>query len=184
MSKSGWKAKPMASVSRDLKAVLPRRLSIWAGLGAIVLALNSLSAFARDHALMINISPSLPYWAIWLDRTATPKRGDIILFDPPPSQLLEKHFGKEPKPFGKHVMGVAGDRVTKNKRIFYVNGKPVATAKTHSKRGEPLELGPTGVIPPGCVFVATSHKDGFDSRYASIGWICRPRIFGVGRPIL
>jgi conjugal transfer pilin signal peptidase TrbI len=157
MSKSGWKAKPMASVSRDLKAVLPRRLSIWAGLGAIVLALNSLSAFARDHALMINISPS---------------------------QLLEKHFGKEPKPFGKHVMGVAGDRVTENKRIFYVSGKPVATAKTHSKRGEPLELGPTGIIPPGCVFVATAHKDGFDSRYAAIGWICRQRIFGVGRPIL
>jgi conjugal transfer pilin signal peptidase TrbI len=174
----------MASVSRDLKAVLPRRLSIWAGLGAIVLALNSLSAFARDHALMINISPSLPYWAIWLDRTATPKSGDIILFDPPPSQLLEKHFGKEPKPFGKHVMGVAGDRVTENKRIFYVSGKPVATAKNHSSRGEPLELGPTGVIPPGCVFVATAHKDGFDSRYAAIGWICRPRIFGVGRPIL
>jgi conjugal transfer pilin signal peptidase TrbI len=174
----------MASVSRDLKAVLPRRLAIWAGLGAIVLALNSLSAFARDHALMINISPSLPYWAIWLDRTATPKRGDIILFDPPPSELLEKHFGKEPKPFGKHVTGVAGDRVTENKRIFYVNGKAVATAKTFSKRGEPLELGPTGIIPPGCVFVATAHKDGFDSRYAAIGWICRPRIFGVGRPIL
>lgn len=174
----------MASVSRDLKAVLPRRLSIWAGLGAIVLALNSLSAFARDHALMINISPSLPYWAIWLDRTSTPKRGDIILFDPPQSELLEKHFGKEPKPFGKHVMGVAGDRVTEHKRIFYVSGKPVATAKTHSKRGEPLELGPTGIIPPGCVFVATAHKDGFDSRYAAIGWICRQRIFGVGRPIL
>lgn len=174
----------MASVSRDLKAALARRLTIWAGLGAIALALTGLSAFARDHALMINISPSLPYWAIWLDRTATPKSGDIILFDPPPSQLLEKHFGKEPKPFGKHVMGVAGNRVTENKRIFYVNGKAVATAKTHSSRGEPLELGPTGIIPPGCVFVATSHKDGFDSRYAAIGWICRPRIFGVGRPIL
>jgi conjugal transfer pilin signal peptidase TrbI len=174
----------MVSISRDLKAVLPRRLSIWAGLGAIVLALNSLSAFARDHALLINISPSLPYWAIWLDRTATPKRGDIILFDPPPSELLENHFGKEPKPFGKHVMGVAGDRVTESKRILYVNGKPIARAKAHSKRGEQLELGPTGIIPPGCVFVATAHKDGFDSRYAAIGWICRPRIFGVGRPIL
>jgi conjugal transfer pilin signal peptidase TrbI len=174
----------MASVSRKSRIDVPRRLAFWAGLGASMLALTSLSAFARDHALMINISPSLPHWAIWLDRTATPKRGDVILFDPPPSELLEKHFGKEPKPFGKHVMGVAGDRVTENKLIFYVNGKAVATAKTHSSRGEPLELGPTGIIPPGCVFVATAHKDGFDSRYAAIGWICRPRIFGVGRPIL
>lgn len=174
----------MPSVSCDIKAALPRRLTIWAGLGAVALALTTLSAFARDHALMINISPSLPHWAIWLDRSAQPQRGDIILFDPPPSELLQKHFGKEPKPFGKHVMGVAGDRVTQNNRIFYVNGKPVATAKTHSSRGEPLDLGPTGIIPPGCVFVATAHKDGFDSRYAAIGWICRPRIFGVGKPIL
>lgn len=174
----------MASVSREHRMALPRRLIIWSTMGAIALALTGLSAFARDHALMINISPSLPHWAIWLDRTVQPKRGDIILFDPPPSELLEKHFGKEPKPFGKHVMGVAGDRVTENNRTYFVNGKPVATAKTHSRRGEPMELGPTGIIPPGCVFVATTHKDGFDSRYAAIGWICSQRIFGVGRPIL
>ena len=30
----------------------------------------------------------------------------------------------------------------------------------------------------------TAHKDGFDSRYAAIGWICAKRILGVGRPIL
>ena len=50
--------------------------------------------------------------------------------------------------------------------------------------GEPLALGPTGTVPRGCYFVTTEHKDGFDSRYAAIGWICAPRILGVGRPIL
>lgn len=174
----------MASVSSVYPKTLPRRLIIWAVLAAIALALTGLSAFARDHALMINISPSLPYWAIWLDRNATPKRGDIILFDPPPSALLERHFGKEPKPFGKRVLGVAGDNITERNRTFFVNGKAVALAKTHSRIGEPLKLGPTGIIPSGCAFVGTSHKDGFDSRYAEIGWICRQRIFGVGRPIL
>jgi conjugal transfer pilin signal peptidase TrbI len=39
-------------------------------------------------------------------------------------------------------------------------------------------------VPRGCYFVTTGHKDGFDSRYAAIGWICRQRILGVGRPIL
>lgn len=160
------------------------RLLLWAGLGATALSLSAFADFARDHALLINVSPSLPYWAIWLERGATPGRGDIILFDPPPSDLLTKHFGEKPKPFGKRVIGMPGDRVTQQARTYFVNGKPVAKAKALSLRGEPLALGPTGIVPRGCFFVATDHPDGFDSRYAVIGWICRSRILGVGRPIL
>ena len=161
-----------------------RRLALWVGIGAGALALSSLAAFGQGHALMINASPSLPYWAIWLDRDSVPARGDIILFDPPSSPLLEKHFGKEPKPFGKRVSGVPGDIVTEKGRVFFVNGKLVAKAKLNSRLGEALALGPTGAVPKGCYFVTTEHKDGFDSRYAAIGWICRQRILGVGRPIL
>jgi conjugal transfer pilin signal peptidase TrbI len=160
------------------------RLALWGGLGAAALALSTLSAFARDHALMINASPSLPYWAVWLTRGAMPQRGDIILFDPPASPLLAKHFGSEPKAFGKRVSGVPGDVVTERNRAFFVNGRLVARAKPRSRLGEPLALGPTGTVPRGCYFVTTGHKDGFDSRYAAIGWICAPRILGVGRPIL
>ncbi|HQK96313.1 MAG TPA: conjugal transfer protein TraF, partial [Armatimonadota bacterium] len=36
----------------------------------------------------------------------------------------------------------------------------------------------------GCYFVATDHKDGFDSRYAAIGWICARSVLGVGRAVL
>ena len=160
------------------------RLALWGGLGAAALVLSTLSAFARDHALMINASPSLPYWAVWLTRGAMPQRGNIILFDPPASPLLVRHFGSEPKPFGKRVSGVPGDVVTEKGRAYFVNGRLVARAKPTSRLGEPLALGPTGRVPPGCYFVTTEHKDGFDSRYAAIGWICRPRILGVGRPIL
>jgi conjugal transfer pilin signal peptidase TrbI len=173
---------------RSGKVLLPSaaspRLIIWASLGAIALSLSTLTGFARDHALLINVSPSLPYWAIWLDRGANPARGEIILFDPPPSDLLTNHFGLKPKPFGKRVVGMPGDRVTQQARTYFINGKPVAKAKMRSMRGEPLALGPTGILPTGCFFVATEHPDGFDSRYAAIGWICRPRILGVGRPIL
>lgn len=160
------------------------RFALWGGLGAAALALSTLSAFARDHALMINASPSLPYWAVWLTRGAVPERGDIILFDPPASKLLIRHFGEEPKPFGKRVSGVPGDLVTEKDRAFFINGRLVARAKPTSRFGEPLALGPTGRVPRGCYFVTTEHKDGFDSRYAAIGWICAPRILGVGRPIL
>lgn len=160
------------------------RLALWGGVGAVALALSSLSAFAGDHALMINASQSLPYWAVWLTRGAEPQRGDIILFDPPASSLLVKHFGGEPKPFGKRVSGVPGDVVTERNRAFFVNGRLVAKAKPRSRLGEPLALGPTGIVPRGCYFVTTEHKDGFDSRYAAIGWICRDRILGTGRAIL
>jgi conjugal transfer pilin signal peptidase TrbI len=82
------------------------------------------------------------------------------------------------------VTGVPGDVVTERNRAFFVNGRLVAKAKPRSRLGEPLALGPTGIVPRGCYFVTTEHKDGFDSRYAAIGWICAPRILGVGRPIL
>lgn len=160
------------------------RLALWAMLGVGLLGLTMTSRFAETHALMINASPSLPYWAIWLDRSATPARGDLIVFVPPRSALVTRHFGAEPQPFGKRVLGVAGDRVTEQNRMFFVDGKPVALAKTASRLGEPLALGPTGTIPKGCYFVATEHKDGFDSRYAAIGWICAPQVLGVGRAVL
>ncbi len=160
------------------------RLALWAGLGGAALALGATTDFASNHALMINASPSLPYWAIWLDRGAVPARGDLILFDPPPSALLTRHFGAAPQPFGKRVMGVGGDVVTEKDRTFFVGGKAVAIAKTASRLGEPLALGPTGTIPKGCYFVATGHRDGFDSRYAAIGWICAKSVLGVGRPVL
>jgi conjugal transfer pilin signal peptidase TrbI len=174
----------MASAEPLLRSRFLARLVLWAGLGGAVLALSALATFARTHALMINASPSLPHWAIWLERGAAPQRGDIVLFDPPPSPLLTRHFGEEPQPFGKRIAGVPGDRVTRHGRTFFVNGKPVAKAKTHSRFGEWLALGPTGTMPPGCYFVTTGHKDGFDSRYAAIGWICRDRILGTGRAML
>ena len=174
--------RPSSRIARLLARM--SRLTLPAAVGAGALALGAMSGFAETHALMINASPSLPYWAIWLDRTGTPKRGDLIVFMPPRSALVTRHFGAKPLPFGKRVLGVAGDRVTEKDRKFFVNGKPVAQAKVTSRLGEPLALGPTGKIPKGCYFVGSEHKDGFDSRYAAIGWICRPSVIGIGRAVL
>ena len=160
------------------------RIALLAGLGAGAMALTALHGFAQSHALMINASPSLPYWAIWLAKDAAPARGAIVLFAPPPSKLLTAHFGDKPQPFGKRVLGMPGDVVTRHGRTFAINGEVVATAKPVSRKGEALALGPTGTIPEGCYYVGTDHPDSFDSRYAAIGWICKNRILGVGRPIL
>lgn len=184
MWRGAWPGFAMRSPDILARSAVARRLVLLAGLGAGALALTALGAFGRDHALMINASPSLPYWAIWTTKGAVPQHGDIILFVPPASRLIEAHFGDGPKPFGKVVSGVPGDIVTRKNRAFFVNGRHVATAKPASRRGELLALGPTGTVPKGCYFVTTPHKDSFDSRYAAIGWVCKSRILGTGRPIL
>ena len=61
----------MLPADRLIRSASARRLMLWGGLGAGALALSSLAAFAQGHALMINVSPSLPYWALWVTRGAT-----------------------------------------------------------------------------------------------------------------
>ncbi len=165
----------------------PARRRLWSLLALLTLGLllfQSIAAWKRSHAFLVNASDSLPNWAFLLETKAPPARGDLIFFRAPSGPVIERHFGPGEHMFGKHVLGQPGDVVTVEGRTFFVNGKAVATAKTHSRLGEPLALGPTGTIPYGCYFVATGHKDGFDSRYALIGWICRDRIVGTGEAIL
>ena len=154
------------------------------GVALGVFAYTGLDHWARSHIFLINTTASLPNWAFLVDRERTPSRGDLIFFLPPASALLRAHFGARPIPFGKIVSGIAGDTVTRKGRAFFVNGRYVATAKPVSRRGERLDAGPVGEVPRGCYFVATPHPDSFDSRYAVIGWVCRPRILGAGMPIL
>ena len=180
-------AAPLLTLLASRPPTAPRRSRIYAGLilvfGGIAL-FQGISAWKASHAFLINTSPSLPNWAFVLETKAPPARGALIFFRPPVSDVLTRNFGKKPQLFGKRVYGVGGDTVTRDGRTFFVNGKAVAVAKTHSRKGEPLALGPVGVIPHGCYFVGTPHKDGFDSRYALIGWICRDRIVGTGTPVL
>ena len=165
----------------------PRRRRVYAALILIFGGITLFQAITRwktSHAFLINVSPSLPNWAFVLETKAPPARGSLIFFRPPTSPVLVNNFGTKPMLFGKHVYGVAGDVVALEGRTFFINGKPVAIAKAKSRRGEPLALGPVGVIPYGCYFAGTPHTDGFDSRYAIIGWICRDRIVGTGSTIL
>ena len=160
------------------------RYALLGGLGAAALALTGLHRFAGAHAFMLNVSPSLPYWALWLESGSLPQRGQILVFDPPRSALLEAHFGIRPRPFAKYALGMPGDTVTRVGRRYFVGCREAALAKSVTRRGEALALGPTGILPHGCYFVGTPHPDSFDSRYGEIGWICGAQILGVARPIL
>jgi conjugal transfer pilin signal peptidase TrbI len=150
--------------------------------GTIVL--SSINDWREAHGFSINTTDSLPNWAFVIERGRLPVLGDYVVFDPPRVPLVIRHFGPKPQLFGKIVYGVAGDVVTHDGSIVRINGSAVARMKPRTRFGEPLTPGATGTIPPGCFFAGTPHKDGFDSRYAEIGFVCRRQIVGIGKPLL
>lgn len=160
-----------------------RRYALYAAAAVVLGGYASIADWRDRHAFLINATTSLPNWAFVLETKRAPARGELVFFNPPRSALLQRHFGEHPL-FGKIAYGVGGDVVTRDGRAFFVNGRRVAIAKVTSRFGEPLALGPNGTIPAGCFFVGSPHKDGFDSRYGAIGWICQRSIVGVGSPIL
>lgn len=145
---------------------------------------SSLAAWQKQHALVINATESLPNWAFLVTLGKFPSRGDYVVFDPGRDPLTIKHFGARPSPFAKITYGLPGDVVTRNGNEVFVNGKLVGRTKPLTKQGEPLAVGPVGVIPQGCVYAGSPHKDGFDSRYRAIGFVCRDRLLGVGEAVL
>ena len=163
--------------------MLPRWRTL-AAIGVAGLAWATIHDWSQRHAFMINTSESLPNWAFFVEKRVMPRLGQYAFFRVRETPLIRAHFGEHPQPFGKLVYGVAGDLVTREGRMVLVNGSPVAVLKAVSKRGEVLAAGPVGRVPPGCYFLATPHKDGFDSRYADIGWVCAPQIVGTGVPVL
>jgi conjugal transfer pilin signal peptidase TrbI len=162
-----------------LRGLFGGALVIGAGLG-----LQSLHAWHDRHAIFINASQSLPNWALLVEAGRFPRRGDYVLFDPGRDPLVVKHFGARPKPFAKIAYGMPGDVISREGPRVLVNGREVARLKPFTRQGETLLPGPMGVVPKGCIFAGTPHKDGFDSRYAAIGFVCRDRLLGVGEPIL
>ena len=163
------------------------RKNLWAAMGlffAVAAALSGIADWRETHGLLINPTTSLPNWAFVIHKTHVPARGDYVFFVPPAAPLVIRHFGAKKQMFGKIVYGMPGDTVVHRGADVIVAGRLVGRMKPLTKAGETLLAGPTGVIPEGCYYVGSPHKDGFDSRYAAIGYACSNKIVGVGQPIL
>lgn len=164
----------------------PRSALKWtrlaAGVSALLVALGYQAAAEalQRYRFGLNETESLPNWAFVADqRNRRPKRGDLVAFIPPANR-----FYPEGMAFAKIVGGVPGDLVEVRGRGFYVAGRYVGEAKTHSQDGEPVEMGPTGRLPPGHYFLYTPHLDSLDSRYRLVGWVPQARILGVAKAVM
>lgn len=151
---------------------------------ALAVAYLTTQSWRDRHLFLINATQSLPNWAFVVERGTVPERGKLAFFAVARTPLIAAHFGNNPQPFGKIVYGMPGDLVTRVGDWVSVNGSQVAHLKQLSKRGERLAPGPVGQVPPGCYFMGTPHPDGFDSRYADIGWVCSNQIVGTGTAVL
>ena len=154
----------------SLKTVSSRRRNV--GLAVMVLlAAAWLAAVSHVH---VNASWSDGAWgyAAFPLFGEDPKPGDRVLFEPPDA------VGSE-VPYLKTVRGVPGMRIEigENGTVF-LDGEPVALAKTHALDGRPLAAIAPGTIPPGHFFLYADHADSHDSRYAEIGLVPRARILG------
>lgn len=177
----------MVAALNDAPARRRPNLRLWLLLGTFVagsVTLGAISDWREGHLFLINTSDSLPNWAFLINRGHMPGKGDYVFFDPPASALLRRHFGERPEMFGKIVYGLPGDIVGHDGGDVTINGVRVARMKAVTRLGERLTPGATGAVPQGCFFAATPHKDGFDSRYAEIGFVCARQIIGTGEPVL
>ena len=140
---------------------------------AYLLLIVAAGLLQRHFGFGLNASPSLPYRFFLIHKGELPQRGEYIAF---------RWHGGGPYPAGvtfvKIVAGMAGDAVTRADRDFFVNGTHVGQAKTVSRQGVPLELGPTGVLPAGRYYVRAPHPDSLDSRYRLTGWVEEEQIIG------
>ncbi len=161
-----------------------RRPLLLSGIVLLPLVWAPLDDFSKNHAFLINASPSLPNWAFWLDRDAPIAKDSLVFFEPPASRLVETHFGKGPHMFGKRVLGVPGDVIAHAGSDVLINGVRVAGRLETTRLGVPLTRGSEGVIPRDCFYTGTDHPRGLDSRYGEIGLVCRDRILGSGKAIL
>jgi conjugal transfer pilin signal peptidase TrbI len=140
---------------------------------AYLLLILGAALFQAHFGFGLNASPSLPHRFFLIHKGELPHRGQYVAFRWP---------GGDPYPAGvtfvKVIAGMAGDSVTRVDRDFFVNGQHVGQAKTASRRGDPLELGPTGVLPAARYYVQAPHPDSLDSRYRLTGWVSESQIIG------
>ena len=162
---------------QKLKTNFSKKVLMASGIGYLVLIVGVM-AFCQGFGskrLVINSTASLPGYLYLVDESRkTLSKGSIVAVNVP-----ENPFTKNTQ-FLKKIWGLPNDNVTFDKLgNFYINGEKKGRAKrVVAATQEPLIHSKSGVIRPNHYFLATPHKDSYDSRYIYIGNIHEKNIIG------
>ena len=132
--------------------------------------------WAAHRYLLFNVTQSLPYSVVWLDRESAPGRGDLVVYRFEGEELMQLRKGQR---FFKRIVGMPGDEVSVVGRRVLVNGTDVGLAKQYTLDGHRLEPVAAGVIPQNTYYAQGTHEMSFDSRYRESGLVRSSQIIGT-----
>lgn len=158
------------------------------GVAAVLLVMTAVAGGYR-----INLTPSEPLglWRIIpLHRPAAV--GDLLFMCPPETAAMREAKARGylrsgfcaggVAPLIKTVIAVAGQHVEIGASVS-VDGRtiPSSDLALRDGKGRPLTPFPSGVVPPGYVFLLSSFPDSYDSRY--FGPVPAPGILGLAQEV-
>lgn len=136
--------------------------------------------------LLWNASASAPVGLYRLQRNDHPAVGQLVAILPPasPARLMAKRdYLPQGLPLLKRIAALPGQRVCRHGARITIDGKRVAVALIHDRRGRTLPVWRgCRVVPTGSLFLINAPADSFDSRY--FGPIPASGLIGRALPIL
>lgn len=141
---------------------------------------------ALSYKIMLQVTPSLPKGAYWIDRPGRIDTGMLCVFAIPLEvECMARSRGWIPEHLRynlmKPIVAKQGDVVEVSAAGLFINGKYYGSVSQYDSQGLPLpQLYKKYVLGPGEYFVATTYRNSFDSRYfgkirrSDIRWVARP----------
>jgi conjugative transfer signal peptidase TraF len=139
------------------------------------------------RTLVWNETASLPRGLYLVERTNHLHAQDLVALDIPANVarlVSERHYmPSHQSTLLKHVAALPGDSVCISNGVLAVNGADLGPTISTDTLGRPLpEFEFCGPVPPGHVFLASSHPRSFDSRM--FGFVSIEHIRGKASPLL
>jgi conjugal transfer pilin signal peptidase TrbI len=144
-------------------------------IGAALVLSGGAYAASPWAELIVNKSDSLPGVLFLLDKTTPPSCGDTTVIDMP----VAGRFYRGSRLI-KVIKGCGGDVITHSGRETFINRHSVGLAMEKSTDGKyDLTAIADSVIPDNKVYLAATHHQSYDSRYASFGLRDRRELLGT-----